>query len=306
MTDTGDLNDSRSGSHPATPEASSGSQGANAHSETPVYVVEFKASRKENYRDPYQLPITVGDHVIVQVERGEDLGLVIQHLSDAHAARASVKPLPILRIADENELARAAENREREYEARRVCCRMVADRDLKMKVVDAEWQFDGNKITFYFTAEKRVDFRQLVKDLAANYRTRIELRQIGARDEARRVGGMGICGLEQCCTSFLKDFEPVTTQLAREQSLSLNPAKISGNCGRLLCCLRYESGFYREAARLFPRVGTEWQTDEGVGSVQAVQPLRERIIVTMPDGRQEKLTLTEIKRNRARKKSWFD
>ena len=274
--------------------------------DAPIYMIEFKGSRKEHYRDPYHLPISIGDHVIVQVERGEDMGKIIQHLQGVHAANARVRPLPILRVAVPEELERAAENRVKEHEARRVCCNMVAERGLKMKVVDAEWQFDGNKVTFYFTAEKRVDFRQLVKDLASTYRTRIELRQIGARDEARRVGGMGVCGLEQCCTSFLKEFEPVTTQLAREQSLSLNPAKISGNCGRLLCCLRYESGYYRETSRLFPRVGTEWTTPDGVGTVDAIQILRERMLVQMPDGNRQEVSLADIKRGREKKRSWFE
>lgn len=276
------------------------------HGDAPIYMIEFKGSRKEHYRDPYSLPIAIGDYVIVQVERGEDLGKAIQHLQGEHAARARVKPLPILRVAVEGELNRAAENRQKEQEARKVCMSMVAERGLKMKVVDAEWQFDGNKVTFYFTAEKRVDFRQLVKDLASTYRTRIELRQIGARDEARRVGGLGVCGLEQCCTSFLKDFEPVTTQLAREQSLSLNPAKISGNCGRLLCCLRYESGYYRETSRHFPRVGTEWRTPDGVGTVDAIQILKERMLVKLPDGNRQEVSLADIKRGKEKKKSWFE
>ncbi len=276
------------------------------HGDAPIYMIEFKGSRKEYYRDPYHLPISNGEHVIVQVERGEDLGRIIQRLEGEHASRARVKPLPILRVAVESELARAAENRQKEHEARKVCIGMVNERGLKMKVVDAEWQFDGNKVTFYFTAEKRVDFRQLVKDLASTYRTRIELRQIGARDEARRVGGLGVCGLEQCCTSFLKDFEPVTTQLAREQSLSLNPAKISGNCGRLLCCLRYESGYYRETTRHFPRVGSEWRMPDGVGTVDAIQILKERMLVKMPDGERQEVSLTDIKRGKEKKKSWFE
>jgi len=271
-----------------------------------IYLVEFKGSRKDHYRDPYHLPIRIGDHVIVQVERGEDLGRVVLRPKSADAARAKIKPLPILRIAGKTELEEAASNRQKEHEARLNCRQMVDERNLKMKVVDAEWQFDGNKVTFYFTAEKRVDFRQLVKDLAANYRTRIELRQIGARDEARRVGGLGICGYEQCCTMFLKEFEPVTTQLARDQNLSLNPAKISGNCGRLLCCLRYESGFYQEATRQYPRVGSEWATEAGTASVDRIQILHERIIVRTPDGQEQKIPLADIKRAREKKKSWFD
>jgi len=271
-----------------------------------IYLVEFKGSRKEHYRDPYHLPIRMGDHVIVQVERGEDLGRVVLRPTREDAARARIKPLPILRIADKRELEQAAANREKEHEARRNCRQMVEERSLKMKIVDAEWQFDGNKITFYFTAEKRIDFRQLVKDLAATHRTRIELRQIGARDEARRVGGLGICGYEQCCTMFLKEFEPVTTQLARDQNLSLNPAKISGNCGRLLCCLRYESGFYQEATRQYPRVGSEWATEAGTGSVDRIQILHERMIVRTPDGQEQKIPLADIKRAKEKKKSWFD
>ncbi|GAB4314313.1 MAG: stage 0 sporulation family protein [Candidatus Zixiibacteriota bacterium] len=277
------------------------------HDEThPCYLVEFKGSRKEYYRDPYHLPVKIGDDVIVQVERGEDIGRVIQHISEDKIEREKLKALPILRIANAEERARSAENRQKEFEAREVCRKMAADRNLNMKVVDAEWQFDGNKITFYFTAEKRVDFRQLVKDLAGTYRTRIELRQIGARDEARRVGGIGICGYEQCCTLFLKEFEPITTQLAREQSLSLNPAKISGNCGRLLCCLRYESGYYREASKQYPKVGTEWVTAEGKGIISSVQILKEQMTVSLPEGKQEPVSLTEIRRQQRKKKSWFE
>ena len=268
--------------------------------------MEFKGSRKEHYRDPYSLPIKIGDDVIVQVERGEDIGRVIQTINAEDVEKERVKPLPILRIANDEERKQSAVNREKELEARRVCRQMASDHGLKMKVVDAERQFDGNKITFYFTADKRVDFRQLVKDLASTYRTRIELRQIGARDEARRVGGYGICGYEQCCTLFLKDFEPITTQLAREQNLSLNPAKISGNCGRLLCCLRYESGYYREAVKQYPKVGTEWYVAGDKGTITSVQILKEQVTVSLPEGKHEKVPLTEVRRQTRKKKSWFE
>ncbi len=272
----------------------------------PVYIVAFKGARKEYYRDPYHLPIAVGAHVLVQVERGEDMGRVIQVLETERAARAKVKPLPILRIATDDELRRDADNRRKELDARAECRRMAVDRKLKMKVVDAEWQFDGNKMTFYFTADKRVDFRQLVKDLAGVYKTRIELRQIGARDEARRVGGVGICGFEQCCTMFLKEFEPVTTQLARDQSLSLNPSKISGNCGRLLCCLRYESTYYKQATRRFPAVGQPWETAEGTGIIKEIQVLRDRMVVRMPDGQRQHVSLDEVRQAGTKKESWFE
>jgi len=271
-----------------------------------IYVVEFKGARKEYYRDPYGLPIANGDYVIVQVERGEDLGRMILRLTPDRSPGDSVRPLPILRIATDDELLRDADNRGKELDAREVCRRMAGERGLKMKVVDAEWQFDGNKMTFYFTADKRVDFRQLVKDLASVYKTRIELRQIGARDEARRVGGIGVCGYEQCCTLFIKDFEPVTTQLARDQRLSLNPAKISGNCGRLLCCLRYESGYYKEASRQFPDPGATWDTDEGCGTIDEIQILRDRMVVRLPSGQKRHITLEEIARARHKKTSWFE
>ncbi len=272
----------------------------------PVYLVEFKGARKEYYRDPYNLPIAIGDAVIVQVERGEDFGKAILKFSPDRAKDLKVKPLPIIRAATAADIAHNADNRASEWEARQTCRRMVDERRLEMKVVDAEWQFDRNKMTFYFTADKRVDFRALVKDLAGVFKTRIELRQIGARDEARRTGGVGICGYEQCCTLFLKEFEPITTQMARDQSLSLNPAKISGNCGRLLCCLRYESGYYKEATRLFPNIGMPWETEDGQGTIESLHILREQVTVRMPDGRTSKVPLEEIQRQERKKTSWFE
>ncbi len=271
-----------------------------------MYLVEFKGARKEYYRDPYDLPLTIGQPVIVQVERGEDLGRVILKLSPDRARDTKVKPLPIIRATSPDELTRDATNRTDELEARQTCRRMVEERRLEMKVVDAEWQFDRNKMTFYFTADKRVDFRALVKDLAGVFKTRIELRQIGARDEARRVGGIGICGFEQCCTLFLKEFEPITTQMARDQNLSLNPAKISGNCGRLLCCLRYESGYYKEATKLYPNVGLPWETTDGPGTIEGISVLREQITVRLQDGRTSKVPLEEVKRVQDKRDSWFE
>lgn len=273
---------------------------------SPVYLVEFKGARKEYYRDPYNLPIAIGDAIIVQVERGEDFGRAILKFSPERAKDTRVKPLPIIRVASTHDIAHDSENHTNEWEARQTCRRMVEERGLEMKVVDAEWQFDRNKMTFYFTADKRVDFRALVKDLAGIFKTRIELRQIGARDEARRTGGVGICGYEQCCTLFLKEFEPITTQMARDQSLSLNPSKISGNCGRLLCCLRYESGYYKEATKLFPNVGLPWETEEGKGTIESIQVLREQVTVRLPDGRTSKVPLDEIQRKERKRTSWFE
>jgi len=165
-----------------------------------------------------------------------------------------------------------------------------------MKLVDAEFQWDVSKITFYFTADHRVDFRALVKDLAGVYRTRIELRQIGARDEAKRIGGFGVCGLKQCCTTFLKDFTPITTQMARDQGLSLNPTKISGNCGRLLCCLMYEHGHYCNCEKAYPSVGSDWSTDHGTGRVEKINIFSEEMTVRLPSGDSEVITLADIRR----------
>jgi cell fate regulator YaaT (PSP1 superfamily) len=284
-------------------------QRQNVQGDTPagddsVFMVEFKGSRKEYYRNLYNLKMEKGDWVIVQVERGEDLGQFIAAVDGARINKDEIKPLPILRLAVESEMAGREENAVKEQNARDECLKLIAKRGLKMKLVDVEWQFDGNKITFYFTAEKRVDFRELVKDLASIYRTRIELRQIGARDEARRVGGMGVCGLEQCCNSFLHEFEPITTQLAREQSLSLNPAKISGNCGRLLCCLRYESGFYRKMVKEFPKVGSTYSADDMEWRVERILILRDQMSIRNEAGEEKKISSAEIRRA-TRKRPWM-
>jgi len=174
-----------------------------------------------------------------------------------------------------------------------------------MKLVDAELQFDNNKITFFFTAEKRVDFRELVKELASTYKTRIELRQIGVRDEARRIGGFGVCGLPLCCARFIHEFEPVSTQLAREQNLSLNPAKISGNCGRLLCCLRYEKELYKRSLPLYPKVGERFQTEKGEGVVEKINIFKEYIVVKHETGEEEKITLTQLRKKERQKARRF-
>ncbi len=271
--------------------------------EVSVFMIEFKGSRKEYYRNPYNLPLDPGDWVMVQVERGEDLGRTVSEADPERVKPEAVKPLPILRRAGADELRVKTENAQKEKTACIECEKLIAGRGLKMKLVDAEWQYDSNKITFYFTAEKRVDFRELVKDLASLYRTRIELRQIGARDEARRVGGFGVCGLQQCCNTFLHEFEPITTQLAREQNLSLNPAKISGNCGRLLCCLRYESSFYREAVKAYPKPGSLYTTEKGTAKVERVSVLREFMQVRYESGDVDKISLLELRRN-ARQREW--
>ncbi|HEU4724993.1 MAG TPA: regulatory iron-sulfur-containing complex subunit RicT [Candidatus Eisenbacteria bacterium] len=228
-----------------------------------ILEVIFKARRREYYANPKEVPLRGGDWIVVQAERGEDLGKV-------HHTHEWVKRdhLPgnlraVIRQARPEDLERLEQNRAKEERAFQTCKERVLQREIEMKLVDCEYQFDGNRITFFFTAEKRVDFRDLVKDLAAVFRTRIELRQIGVRDESGRIGGMGTCGRELCCATWLRDFEPITLKMAKDQGLSPSPSKISGACGRLKCCLRYELDFYKGAAREFPKIGSALEL-EGV------------------------------------------
>ncbi|MGH8016363.1 MAG: PSP1 domain-containing protein, partial [Candidatus Zixiibacteriota bacterium] len=214
-----------------------------------LFVVEFKGHRKEYFFNTYYHKLGVKDCVIIQADRGEDAGIVKQMVKREVAFDSGTKPKSILRRASNEDLARIDEIRKQELAGKKEVAEIVRRFGLIMKIVDVELQFDGNKMTIFFTADHRVDFRTLVKELASKYRTRIEMRQIGVRDEARRVGGYGICGKEQCCTSFLGEFKPISTQDARIQDLALNPSKISGNCGRLLCCLKYEASLYTEAKK---------------------------------------------------------
>lgn len=260
-----------------------------------LYLVEFKGSRREVFANPNCLGIRPFDYVVVQAERGEDLGKVSKKVQK-EIEELERKPQNILRKAMDEDLKKLIGNREKEMECFKECQRMIAEKGMEMKLVDVELQFDNNKLTFFFTAEKRVDFRELVKELAATYKTRIELRQIGVRDEAKRIGGFGVCGLPLCCASFLRDFEPISTQLAREQNLSLNPAKISGNCGRLLCCLLYEKGLYQESLPHYPKIGSKFKTEKGEGVVDKINIFKEHIVVRHETGEEEKISLAEIKK----------
>ena len=260
-----------------------------------LYLVEFKGSRREVFANPNCLGIRSSDYVAVQAERGEDLGRVSKKVQK-EVENLGRKPHNILRKATDEDLKKLIANREKEMECFKECQRMIAERSLEMKLVDVELQFDNHKLTFFFTAEKRVDFRELVKELAGTYKTRIELRQIGVRDEAKRIGGFGVCGLPLCCSSFLRDFEPISTQLAREQNISLNPAKISGNCGRLLCCLLYEKELYQESLPQYPKIGSKFKTEKGEGVVDKINIFKEYIVVKHEIGEEEKIGLAEIKR----------
>ena len=269
-----------------------------------IYLVEFKGSRKEYFANPDCLSIRPNEFVIVQAERGEDMGKVTKRVP-AEMVKLEKKPQKVLRLATPEDLSKFMANREKEKERLKECERMASERNLQMKLVDAELQFDNNKITFFFTAEKRVDFRELVKELASTYKTRIELRQIGVRDEARRISGFGVCGLSLCCATFIREFEPISTQLAREQNLSLNPAKISGNCGRLLCCLRYEKEVYEKSLPLYPKVGERVRTEKGEGVVEKINIFKEYIVVKHETGEEEKITLTQLRKKERQKARHF-
>lgn len=234
---------------------------------TKVIGVRFKANGKSYYFSPGELELQQGDHVIVETARGTECGGVAKGPHDVPDS-SIVKPLKtVTRMADAVDVRRMQQNRADEKRAFSVCEERIAKHKLDMKLVDVEYTLDRNKILFYFTADGRIDFRDLVKDLAGVFRTRIELRQIGVRDESKMLGGLGICGQPFCCSRFLRDFQPVSIKMAKEQGLSLNPAKISGSCGRLMCCLAYEQPAYEYLNRITPGVGSIVKTPEGVGAV---------------------------------------
>lgn len=254
----------------------------------------FKGERRDIYKNPQQFPFKIGDYAIVEAEKGEDLGVVNQLGSMLERKKVEGELRNIIRKPTLKDLDFYRSNRKREKDAYRLCRGKIVDHGLDMKLVDVEYQFDGNKITFYFTAEKRVDFRELVKDLATIYKVRIELRQIGVRDEAKRIGGYGSCGRNLCCSTFLKEFEPITTQCAKEQNLPLNPQKLSGLCGRLLCCLMYERDFYRQQMDKLPAVGARYKTPAGVGVVTNVDVFSEKVTLSYTPEKQECLPYQEL------------
>jgi len=259
------------------------------------FIIEFKGNRRQIYKASEGIQIEPGNYAIVQAERGEDMGLVKRKAKSDELA-ANENNHKIIRKATEHDLDRLNFNRQKESESKTECLRFIEKHQLKMKLVDVEYQFDCNKITFYFTAEKRVDFRELVKDLAATFRTRIELRQIGVRDEAKRIGGFGICGKEQCCSAFLTDFQTISTQMARAQNLALNPQKISGNCGRLLCCLLYEQKFYEKSQPEYPQIGSRCRFDKEEGIIEKCNIFHEEISIKIGDGDRRVIGLSEYKR----------
>ncbi len=239
----------------------------------------------------YLKKVKVGDYVIVEAERGKEYGQIVSEAESVSEAEIEAPLRKVIRIASRDDLRQIEENRKKTKEAIGTCAKKIAEHKLDMKLVDAEYSFDRSKFIFYFTANGRIDFRELVKDLARIFKARIELRQIGVRDEARMFGGYGPCGRVLCCKSFLKDFEPVTVRMAKDQNLPLNPTKISGVCGRLMCCLGYEYKVYKEFLRNLPKQGETINTKEGKGRVISVNPLKRSVLVEIgEEGRQIQLT----------------
>ena len=253
-----------------------------------VVSVKFNCHGKAYYFDPNGCAVSTGSTVIVETAKGLDIGEVAagpHYVTD----ESVVPPLrPVIRLATEDDLRQSAQNRQREKEAFAICRQKIKDHGLDMKLVDVECSFEGNKILFFFTADGRVDFRDLVKDLASVFRMRIELRQIGVRDETKMLGGLGICGRPYCCSQFLGDFQPVSTKMAKTQNMSLNPTKISGSCGRLMCCLRYEEAAYEDLLKTIPKNGAFVRTPDGYGNVISTNVLRQKIKVRIDeDGEDE-------------------
>ena len=251
-----------------------------------VIGVRFRTAGKVYFFDPVDYDIKRGDHVIVETARGVEFGTVVGDPKEVEDDKV-VQPLkPVLRIATEKDVEQEAANKVKEKEAFKICLEKIRKHELAMKLIDAEYTFDNNKVLFYFTADGRIDFRELVKDLAAVFKTRIELRQIGVRDETKILGGIGICGRPLCCHTHLSEFIPVSIKMAKEQNLSLNPTKISGVCGRLMCCLKHEEETYEDLNKNLPNVGDFVNCTDGVrGEVHSVNVLRQlvKVIVEVND-----------------------
>ena len=275
---------------------------------TKVVGVRFRRAGKIYYFDPGKAKMETGSHVIVETARGIEYGTVLIAPKEVED-KAVVQPLkPVIRVATPEDDKTEQRNKEKEKEAYKICLEKIAKHKLEMKLVEAEYTFDNNKLLFYFTADGRIDFRELVKDLAAVFRTRIELRQIGVRDETKIRGGIGVCGRELCCHTYLSEFAPVSIKMAKEQNLSLNPSKISGVCGRLMCCLTNEEETYEELNSHLPSVGDYVTTPEGLkGEVSSLSVLRQqvKVIVNLENDEKEirEYKVDELKFKPRRKKS---
>ena len=246
--------------------------------------VRFKRAGKIYFFDPDGKQIERGEHVIVETSMGMEYGEVVIANRQLPQEKIVTPLKKIIRVANKDDAKKNEENKKQEKEAFKVCEKKIKEHDLEMKLLDVEFKFDKSKILFFFTADGRIDFRDLVRDLAAIYKTRIELRQVGVRDEVKRLGGNGVCGRELCCCSFLGNFETVSIKMAKEQNVSLNPSKISGNCGRLMCCLQYEQNVYEEKLKKLPKIGAIVKTDDGQGEVCGLETLKEIVKVKFKDG----------------------
>ena len=275
--------------------------------EPQVIEIRFKGKRRDYFSAHATPPIQTREYLVVEADRGQDLGLVTavgalakrkcEVCSDCN--HSSVPTKRILRRAAPVDVERALQLRAEESDVRRDIRQMATDHALKMKISDVEWQWDRNKLIVYFTADKRVDFRALVRSLAKKYRTRIELKQIGVRDEAKRIDGVGRCGRELCSSNWLPELKPVTLQLAKDQNLSLNPSQISGACGRLMCSLRYEHEFYVQARKRFPKEGRQLRTSQGMETVMSINIFADCLILKGPSGETRSVGLEELKRETA-------
>ena len=246
--------------------------------------VRFKKLGKIYFFNPKGLKVKKGDKVIVETTQGEEYGEVMIPNRFVNDEKIVAPLKKIVRLANNKDDKHYEDCRKKDKEAFKTCQKKIKEHNLKMTLTDVECKFDDSKILFYFTADGRIDFRELVKDLAAIYKTRIELRQIGVRDEVKRIGGNGVCGRELCCCTFLRDFEAVSIKMAKEQNISLNPSKISGNCGRLMCCLKYESNVYEDKLKRLPNIGAIVKTQDGEGEVDNIETLKETVRVKIKDG----------------------
>lgn len=246
--------------------------------------VRFKKAGKIYFFDPGELNLELGTKVIVETAMGNEYGEVAISKRQIHEDKLTAPLKQVIRIATQEDTKMLEKFKAKEPEALKICQQKVKEHNLDMELTDVEYAYDGSKVMFFFKADGRIDFRELVKDLASVFKTRIELRQIGVRDEVRRIGGNGVCGRELCCCSFLGSFETVSIKMAKEQNISLNPSKISGNCGRLMCCLKYEQEVYEDKLQRLPNVGAIVKTPEGEGVVENVEILKEQVRVKLKDG----------------------
>lgn len=259
-----------------------------------VVGVRFKKAGKVYYFDPDQFNIEAGANVIVETARGVEFGEAVMPVRDVTDEEIVAPLKKVMRIATDEDVKHASENKRKENEAFATCLQKIKDHNLDMKLIEVEYTFDNNKILFYFTADGRVDFRELVKDLAAVFKTRIELRQIGVRDESKMMGGIGVCGRVLCCSSYLGEFQPVSIKMAKEQGLSLNPTKISGTCGRLMCCLKYEQDAYEQIIKRAPKSGAIVDTPDGQGVVVETYLIKEVVKVKLDKGNETDLQTYKV------------